>query len=210
MAYAPASGLLAVAEYGGKGRLHVFTPPAKDPKWTLEDFRGGFTQFTRMAVISPDGRWLAYPGPDYAVHVVDLTSGQLHARLTGLAWHVGALTISRDNTRVAAGSNEGSVLVWNLATGQPVLGPFPAHGAAVNHVEYTSDGRTLLTTANAGGLRLWNAANGRSMISIPEAESTAAPLLAKDDSALVFWNFRTGDLERHPAPAIPTFDSNRK
>jgi WD40 repeat protein len=210
MAYSSTSGVLAVAEYGGLGRLHVFRPPTTEPEQTWEDFRGGFTEYTRMAAISSDGRWLAYPGMDYAVRVMDLKSGKLHVSLNGLIWHVGALTFSPDNRRVAAGSLDGGLVVWDIDSGRFELGPFPAHAAAVNHVEYSSDGKTLLTTAHAGGLRLWNAANGRSMISIPEAESTPAPLLAEGDRAIVFWNLKTGDLERHPAPPLPSFDRMRR
>jgi serine/threonine protein kinase/WD40 repeat protein len=210
MAYSPSSGILAVAEYGGLGRLHLFRPPSTEPERTLEDFRGQFTEYTRMAVISPNGRWLAYPGPDHAVHGFDWVSGEVRVRLAGLIWHVGALAISPDSGRVAAGGSDGSLMVWDLASGRPEMGPFPAHAAAVNHVEYSSDGKTLLTTAFAGGLRLWNAANGRSMISIPEAESTAAPLLAEGDRAVVFWNLKTGDLERHPAPPLTQLDRARR
>lgn len=210
MAYSKGSGVLAVAEYGGIGRLHLHRPPSTDPKQTLEDFRGQFTEYTRMAAISPDGRWLAYPGSDHSVRVIDLATGELRANLVGLIWHVGALTISPDNRRVAAGGSDGRLIVWDLASGRPEIGPFAAHAAAVNHVEYSSDGKTLLTTAFAGGLRLWNASNGRSMISIPEAESTGAPLLAEGDRAVVFWNLKTGDIERHPAPPLSDFDRPRR
>jgi WD40 repeat protein len=199
-AFSPASGVLAVAEYGGMGRLHLFRPPATQPETTFEDFRGSYSAYTRMAVLSADGRWLIYPGPDYSLRVVDVKTGKLHGSLTGLTWHVSALASSPDNRQVAAGSDDGRLMVWDLISGKRVMGPFAAHSAAVNHVEYSSDGKTLLTTPHAGGLRLWNAANGRSMISIPEAESTGAPLLSEGDRALVFWNLRTGDLERHPAP----------
>lgn len=211
MAYARASGILAVAEYGGSGRLHLYRPPSTRPERTLEDFRGRFTQeFTRMAVISPDGTRLAYPGRATRCTSSSPASGELRGRLTGLIWHVGALALSPDNGRLAAGSSDGSLMVWDLASGKPDLGPFPAHAAAVNHVEYSSDGKGGLTTAGAGGLRLWNAANGRSMISIPEAESTAAPLLAAGDQAVVFWNLRTADIERHPAPPLSHFDRPRR
>jgi serine/threonine protein kinase/WD40 repeat protein len=210
MAYSPISGILAVAEYGGMGRLHLHRLPATEPERTLEDFRGQFTEYTRMAALSPDGRWLAYPGPDHSVRVVDVASGALRANLAGLIWHVGAVAISPDNRRVVAGGNDGSLIVWDLASGRPELGPFRAHAAAVNHVEYSSDGKTVLTTAFAGGLRLWNASNGRSMISIPEAESTAAPLLAEGDQAVIFWNLKTADIERHPAPPLSHFDRPRR
>ncbi len=205
-AYSPVSGVLAVAEYGGMGRLHLFRPPSAQPEVTFEDFRGRYSAFTRIAVLSPDGRWLIYPGPGYEVRVVDLKTGKPHGSLTGLTWHVSALASSPDSRRVAAGSEDGSVIVWDLISGKREMGPFSAHSAAVNHVEYSSDGRTLLTTPHAGGLRLWNAANGRSMISIPEAESTAAPLLAEGDRAVLFWNLKTFDIERHAAPPLSDFD----
>lgn len=209
MAYSAAAGFLAVAEYGGMGRIHLYRPPAIEPALSFEDFRGQFEEYTRMADISPDGRWLIYPGPDFTVRIVDLKSGTLHLSLTGLTWHVSSLAASRDSRRVAAGSEDGSLMIWDLVSGKPQLGPFPAHSAAVNHVEFSSDGKTLLTTARAGGLRLWNAVNGRSMISIPEAESTAAPLLAGGDEAIVYWNLKTGSIERHPAPPLSWFDTTR-
>lgn len=208
-AFSPVTGLLVVAEYGGVGRLHLYRPPATQPETTYEDFRGGYTAYTRMAVVSPDGRWLVYPGPDFALMVVDVKSGKLHGRLTGLTWHVGALACSADGRQVAAGSRDGRLMTWEVDSGERRLGPFAAHSASVNHVEYSSDGRTLLTTAHAGGLRLWNAVNGRSMISVPEAESTAAPLLAAGDVAVVYWNLKTGDIERHPAPPLPGLDRHR-
>jgi WD40 repeat protein len=210
MAFSAAAGILAVAEYGGMGRLHLYRPPATEPAISFEDFRGQFEVYTRMAAISPDGRWLIYPGPNYTVRVVDLNSGAPRLSLTGLSWHVSSLVVSRNNRWVAAGGDDGRVMIWDLEVGTSLLGPFPAHSAAVNHVEFSSDGRTLLTTASAGGLRLWNVINGRSMISIPEAESTAAPLLAEGDAAIVYWNLKTGSIERHPAPPLSWFDTAQK
>ena len=210
MAYSPSSGLLAVAEYGGRGRLHLFRPPASEPEHTFEDFRGEFYEYTRKAAISPDARWLAYPGPNQTVKLVDLKSRTLRFTLTGMSSDVTALAFSKDGDRLAATGGDGTLIVWSLDSGTPVLGPFLAHAAAVTHVEFSDDGKTVLTTASAGGLRLWNAANGRSMISIPEAESTPAPLLAEGDRALVFWNLKTGDLERHPAPPLPSMTPSKR
>jgi|GEM_PF-6806454 len=122
----------------------------------------------------------------------------------------GTVFIGDGSGAVAHRDLKRKAILWDLATGKAELGPFPAHGARVTHVEYSSDGRTLLTAAQAGGLRLWNAINGRSMISVPEAESTAAALLAEGDRAIVFWNLTTGDLERHPAPPLTAFDRPRR
>jgi WD40 repeat protein len=210
MAYSPASGILAVAEYGGSGRLHLFRPPASQPEYTYEDFRGEFDAYTRKAEISPDGRWLAYPGPENTVQVVDLTSRTRRFTLTGMVWRVNALAFSKDSTQLAAGGSDGTLMVWSLASGTPVLGPFLAHSAAITRVEFSYDGKTVLTTAAAGGLRLWNAINGRSMISIPEAESTPAPLVAEGDRAVVFWNLKTGDSERHSAPPLSSFAPSKR
>ena len=203
-------GLNIPQEYGGRGRLHLFRPPASEPEHTFEDFRGEFYEYTRKAAISPDARWLAYPGPNQTVKLVDLKSRTLRFTLTGMSSDVTALAFSKDGDRLAATGGDGTLIVWSLDSGTPVLGPFLAHAAAVTHVEFSDDGKTVLTTASAGGLRLWNAANGRSMISIPEAESTPAPLLAEGDRALVFWNLKTGDLERHPAPPLPSMTPSKR
>lgn len=117
-----------------------------------------------MAALSSNSRWLAYPGPDYSTYVVETESGDLHACLKGLISHVSALAFSPDNARVAAVGEDGSLMVWDLDSGEPELVPFRTDGAAVNHMEYSADGKTILSTAHVGGLRLWNAANGRSMI----------------------------------------------
>jgi len=179
---------LAVGEHGAEQRLHLFRLPDTNSVAVLDDYEGQPGIFSRPAAISPDGTLLAYAGPDYSVILRNLRTRELRHTFSGFLWQVYSMSFSPDSQAIAVSSWDSNVTVWDCATGALRLGPFNAHGVRVNHVEYSADGRTLLTTAEGGSLRFWNAANGRRMLTFPDAESTAGQLLSADNRLLIYWD----------------------
>jgi WD40 repeat protein len=78
---------------------------------------------------------------------------------------VTALAVSADGRRLASGHADGTVAVWDRATGKP-LGAARAHDADVARVEFARDGAALVTCGRSGDssdLCAWDVAPDGSM-----------------------------------------------
>ncbi len=76
---------------------------------------------------------------------------------------VTALAVSADGTRLASGHADGTLAVWDRATGTP-LGAVPAHAAGVTHVAFALGGTLLVTCGkaadNSSQMLGWSVAKG--------------------------------------------------
>jgi WD40 repeat protein len=120
---------------------------------------------------SPDGRLLAlssfdFPGRKAAVRVYEVAAGVLRREFTGHTGPVTALAFSPDRKRLASGSNDTTVLLWDLtapdeevATGKPTAEELDRLWAALAD----SDGRAAF----------------KAMRRLASASDEAAALLAK-------------------------------
>jgi WD40 repeat protein len=113
-------------------------------------------------------------------------------------------------TLLATADADGTVRLWNPATGQAVASLPADTGAAVSAVAFNPDG-SLLATADADGtVGLWNPATGRAVASLPAdigaavsavAFSPDGGLLATADAdgTVQIWNM---SLFAHPYAAL--------
>jgi WD40 repeat protein len=81
--------------------------------------------------------------------------------LTAHADAVNGVAYSPDGTRLASGSSDGSVRVWNVTTGQEVLPPLRGHEDQIYAVAYSPDGRTLASAGDDMTVRVWDATTGQ-------------------------------------------------
>jgi WD40 repeat protein len=92
------------------------------------------------------------------IHSIEATHGMTEY-LTGHTSDVASVAFRPHGKQLASGSDDGTVILWNLSTGRP-LNILRGDGASISAVAFSPDGK-LLAAADAGGtVTLWNATTG--------------------------------------------------
>ncbi|MBA3872596.1 MAG: WD40 repeat domain-containing protein [Anaerolineae bacterium] len=114
---------------------------------------------------SPDGSKIAVSGVSGLLQIRDIYNQPIRT-LTGLSSSIWAVDWSPDSTKIVTGSDDGQVIVWNIATGQQ-LGSLIGLGNYVQDVDWSPDGSKILATGeNSDTLFVWNASTFQQLASI--------------------------------------------
>jgi WD40 repeat protein/tRNA A-37 threonylcarbamoyl transferase component Bud32 len=85
--------------------------------------------------------------------------------LQGRAATANVVAFSRDGRLIAGGSADGTIQVWDVATGQEER-TLSGHTGVVNEMSFSLDGRRLASASGDGTVRLWNLLTGKTERSI--------------------------------------------
>ena len=162
----------------------------KDSRLGVWDLEAGTHIFTLQAynsygdisaIFSPNGRLLAYKGPQFSVQLREIATGR-ELTLKGHLRAVNTLNFSRDGKLLVSTSVDDEARIWDVTTGRQFAPtPLKGHTQGLRFAQFTPDGRTVLTT-DQRTVRFWNVLNGQEMVAINDAGNF---MLAADGNTLV-------------------------
>jgi len=151
--------------------------------------------------ISPDGRRIVAGTYSNVIHLLDVETGEQLHRLEGHSSHVGGLDFAPDAT-LASGSSDGTVRLWDSATGQ-LLRVIEPGGGRVYEVRFSGDGGQVAFACEDATVRLWDVATGVELRSFhghtapvvgvaisPDGQRVAS---GGYDSTVRLWDVTTGE-----------------
>ncbi|KAJ6576163.1 WD40-repeat-containing domain protein [Mycena vulgaris] len=101
---------------------------------------------------SPGGEWLITGDKQGVVTKRDIMNSRDVCTMRGHSERVAAVAASAD--RIASGSINGTILIWDIDSGELLLGPFRAH-SPITSLAFSPDGTKILSS-DGMSLRLWD------------------------------------------------------
>jgi len=160
----------------------------------------------QLLALSPDGRTLAIGGHS-TLWLCDARTGRLSHLLLRYDAPM-TIVFSPEGELIAAGTMSGTVAIWNVASGEPILAG-RGHGAGVTALAFSPDAQSLISGARDKTLTRWDLVNStceqvplrtfdgtRASASDVRFSPDGSRIAVSDvEGAVRLWSARNGELE---------------
>ncbi len=106
-----------------------------------------------------------------------------HAMFQGHTDWVNGVAFSPDGTRLASASDDFTVRMWDVASGDVLFAP--EHPAYVNAVAFSPDGALLVSGSDDGIVRVWDAETGELIVELSGHEGYVNSVAFSPDGTLI-------------------------
>ena len=207
VAFSPTGHIIASASQDGTIRLwHVNTG---EHLRTLS----GHTDRVFNVVFNPDGSTIASASHDGTICLWDIRTGENIRTLSEHISGVYSIAFSPDGSTIAGVGAGSNIRLWNVHTnenfrtlsGGHVHAFYGAHGASINSVAFSPDGKTIVSGSNDRNytICLWNADTGENIRTFSTEHTSwiyhiaVSPdgnsiISASADNTLRLWDMKTG------------------
>jgi Tol biopolymer transport system component len=153
-----------------------------------------------IAVMAENQIQLNPPSTPFPTLAPSLISKQLSATLKGHTGQVWSVAWSPDGKLLASGSEDRTVVVWDVATGKS-LATLNGRTDRVSSVAWSPDGQRLASASSDGSITIWNVATGKSLGTLsgeipinsigwsPDGKHLAS---GRANDSIVLWEVGTG------------------
>jgi WD40 repeat protein len=148
-------------------------------------------------------------------HLLAIWDLERHA--TVARFEVGSLVygkaLSGDRRLLAAGSRDGRIRIWDVASGRPLIAPKTMENLPIDQVWFSRDGRTVITTGEDRATRMTSVATGQEMIVWPDTAYSERSGAGDDpEGVIVVWKEGTTSsgrvlLSYRPFPTLTEIDA---
>jgi WD40 repeat protein len=155
----------------------------------------GHTDRIMSAIFSPDGQRIVTVSRDKTARLWNSETGREIAVMVGHEGSVLCVAFSRDGRRIATGSADQTARIWDAANGQPIV---VLHGHSnwvmqggvqlfgeVRSVEFSPDGRRLLTASLDNTARLWDTQTGQTLFVLKHGWAVASAAFSPNGQRIV-------------------------
>ncbi|EUC63325.1 vegetative incompatibility protein HET-E-1, putative [Rhizoctonia solani AG-3 Rhs1AP] len=164
----------------------------------------GHNSEVNCIVFTPDNTRII-SSSDSLIYIHDVRSGKAILTLDQKRPSLRQFGLSQDGTRIATGSTDGSINVWDSEKGYKVLGPLRGQSKPTISIAYSPDGTRIISASEANTICVWDTQNGNLLVG-PFGERDRSPTIivfSTDgtrivsgflDGTVFIWEAQTGDV----------------
>jgi WD40 repeat protein len=148
---------LAGADFHGNVRVWDLVTTKEKARVAAESTHPALLSSVPVA-FSPDGTTVAFSSSDKAIRLLALDSGKERVRLEGHQCEI--LSFSTCGRLLALGGEEGSLSLWEVATGRQIWRQ-KGQPSQCSSLIFSANGQTVISGDSAGRIRIWEVKSGR-------------------------------------------------